>query len=251
MPTSKLSAMKLSGRRLSSDQGSGGSAQPGDVLAPMTATNDDGGFTGTLALTGDAAAANVLAGKTFYKDDAKTKLTGAMTARTSGHVVSPAVDGESVAGRLYMYPAVGYWDGNWATYYNDPNYIAANIPLGMALFGLAGTGANVKRFASGSTTSTSSSSLTISGLPFSPNRVFVKASLLSFPSISTYFWLRAGDTALAKVRYYVQYDLNSGVASSNTNLGGSVELIQFGTNQFTVDTIPNSGYTVQWIAWIE
>jgi|GEM_PF-5878175 len=59
-------------------QGEGGSgdAAASDLLLGKTASTDAGDITGTLALTGDAIAANVLAGKTFYKDDAKTKLTG-------------------------------------------------------------------------------------------------------------------------------------------------------------------------------
>jgi len=52
-------------------------ATAADILSGETAYGSAGTkLTGTLALTGDAVAADVAKGKTFYKDDAKTKLTG-------------------------------------------------------------------------------------------------------------------------------------------------------------------------------
>lgn len=54
-----------------------GTATAGDVLAGQTFSNDDDtGLTGTLALTGTTDLADVYSGKTFYKDNPKTKLTG-------------------------------------------------------------------------------------------------------------------------------------------------------------------------------
>lgn len=54
-------------------------ALAGDVLKGKVIVGSNGDpVTGTLALTGDAAAGNVLAGKTFYDTDAKTKRTGTM-----------------------------------------------------------------------------------------------------------------------------------------------------------------------------
>lgn len=56
-------------------------AAAGDILATKTAYLAAGAKeTGTLALTGDALVADVAVGKTFYKDDAKTKLTGTAPA---------------------------------------------------------------------------------------------------------------------------------------------------------------------------
>jgi len=51
-------------------------AAAGDILATKTAYLASGKATGSLALSGDAVVADVVSGKTFYKDDAKTKLTG-------------------------------------------------------------------------------------------------------------------------------------------------------------------------------
>ena len=55
-------------------------------------------------LTGDATAGDVLSGKTFYKDDANTKLTGSMT---NNGAVSQALD----CGDSYTVPA-GYHNGS-------------------------------------------------------------------------------------------------------------------------------------------
>lgn len=56
-------------------------AAAGDIVSPLTAYGSAGTkLTGTLALTGDAVVGDVANGKTFYKDDAKTKLTGTLVA---------------------------------------------------------------------------------------------------------------------------------------------------------------------------
>lgn len=60
--------------------------------------------TGTLALSGNANAAQVLSGYTFYKDNAKSKQTGTMANKGA---VSASVD----PGSTYTIPA-GYHDGN-------------------------------------------------------------------------------------------------------------------------------------------
>lgn len=60
--------------------------------------------TGTLALSGNANAAQVLSGYTFYKDNAKSKQTGTMA---NNGAVSASVD----PGSTYTIPA-GYHNGN-------------------------------------------------------------------------------------------------------------------------------------------
>jgi hypothetical protein len=55
--------------------------------------------TGTLALTGNASAANVLSGRTFYDTDAKAKRTGTMPNQGAATVtLSPAGDQTLPAG---------------------------------------------------------------------------------------------------------------------------------------------------------
>lgn len=57
-----------------------GDAVAGDVLASKKFSNDnDTGLTGTLALTGDMIAADLLSGKTGYSNDPLTKITGTFT----------------------------------------------------------------------------------------------------------------------------------------------------------------------------
>lgn len=57
-------------------------AAAGDILSGKVIVGPDGEpLTGTLALTGDATAGNVLTGKTFYSNNPKSKLTGTMPNR--------------------------------------------------------------------------------------------------------------------------------------------------------------------------
>ncbi|RHR51989.1 hypothetical protein DWX10_16360 [Clostridium sp. AF18-27] len=59
-------------------------AIPGDIIKGKTAytQGSDDPTTGTLQLTGNAQAAHVLAGETFYATDCKTKLTGTMAVNS-------------------------------------------------------------------------------------------------------------------------------------------------------------------------
>lgn len=66
-----------------------GTAAAGDVLKGKTFynTNAKSAVTGTLALSGTAAAADVVKGKTFYNTDAKTKVTGTYVAPTPSFTI--------------------------------------------------------------------------------------------------------------------------------------------------------------------
>ncbi len=144
-----------------------GDAIPGDVLSGKTFSNDEGEQTGTMpnrgahnitpgtspilipggyhngdgqvaSLGGDAAAANVLSGKTFSSDVAGRAEAGAMANR-AGHVAaqSTAVDGSILRFR----PEAGYYPGdvgNSVSAY-DANFIAGNILNGISIFGKNGT----------------------------------------------------------------------------------------------------------------
>lgn len=63
---------------LQGEGGEYGTAQAGDVLTNATIGTEAGLVTGTLALTGNATTAQVLAGQTFYNTLPKTKSTGTM-----------------------------------------------------------------------------------------------------------------------------------------------------------------------------
>jgi hypothetical protein len=50
-----------------------------------------------------------------------------------------AVNGTLTAGRVYIRPAQGYWNGGIFTYWDEPNHVASNYLAGKTHFGLAGT----------------------------------------------------------------------------------------------------------------
>ena len=57
-------------------------AAAGDVLKGKVIVDTDGNpLTGTLELTGNAGTGDVLAGKTFYNNNAKSRQTGTMVDR--------------------------------------------------------------------------------------------------------------------------------------------------------------------------
>jgi hypothetical protein len=107
---------------------------------PATITKIDN-ILSSLALTGDSVVANVIATKTFYKDNAQTKLTGTMP-NNAGDVASVA--GVMGAGTtLKVTPAMGYTDGiddkttiDLTTV--DADLVTDNIKAGVTILGVAG-----------------------------------------------------------------------------------------------------------------
>lgn len=98
----------------------------------------DAGF----ALTGDAVVGNVLDGKTFYKDNYQTKLTGTMP-NNAGDVSSVSAHMDATT-NLHVVPAAGYTDGiNDATTVDlavvDSDLAAGNVKHGVAVLGVTGT----------------------------------------------------------------------------------------------------------------
>ena len=94
-----------------------------------------------VALSGDAAVANVLSGKTFYKDDCLSKLTGTM-ANNAGDVASVSAHMDATT-NLHVVPATGYTDGvDDATTVDlavvDTDLVAGNVKHGVALLGVTG-----------------------------------------------------------------------------------------------------------------
>lgn len=106
--------------------------------------------TGTLTLDGDSAVGDVINGKTFYKDDPKTKLTGTL-----------ALDGDAIAANVL----------SGKTFYTtDPKTK------------LTGTGV-LKKYASGSGTHTGGGpnfAFAVTGLSFQPSVVVVEQAADSF-----------------------------------------------------------------------
>lgn len=114
-------------------------AEAGDVLAGKTFVDaNENEVSGTLALSGNAQTAHVLAGETFYAADAKTKLTGTMannsTTTSNGNVPGisesfpnvPTREGENLqmttstdgVQRINIGVPGGYWPGASLSYVN-------------------------------------------------------------------------------------------------------------------------------------
>jgi hypothetical protein len=89
---------------LQGEGGEYGTAGTGEVLDGYTFGTEEGLKNGALALTGNATAGNVLAGRTFYSNNAKSKQTGTMPDRGAVNQ-SLAINGS------YTIPA-GYHNGS-------------------------------------------------------------------------------------------------------------------------------------------
>ena len=104
----------------------------------------------SVELTGDAVVADVLATKTFYKDDPKTKLTGTMTNKVgSTTVITPSTADQTIE-QGYYGGAAG--DGKVL---GDADLVAGNIKNGVNIFsvtGIAGLGPGTRLHISSDTT---------------------------------------------------------------------------------------------------
>lgn len=118
--------------QLLGEGGEYGTATPTEVLKGYTIGTEEGIKTGTLELTGNATAADTLAGKTFYNTNAKVKETGTMPNQGA---VSHTLTNQ---GASYTIPK-GYHNGNGVVNANITNLIAANIKAGVTVGGVLGT----------------------------------------------------------------------------------------------------------------
>jgi hypothetical protein len=197
-----------------------------------------------ILLPGDAGFADVLSGKKFTSKNGYN-IAGTMPVRTGATVgtLYPA------AGHLDVVPLNGYYDGTTGSYVTliDANFIAANIPLGMNVFGLAGTGANVKRWATGALTTTTATTFNITGLAFNPSIVmYYKTPLSGNPYYAVGMAvasadINSGGTGMKSFDYY-----NSG--ADNVNVGNAPV---FGTGQVTALQIRFglAGQNIKWYAF--
>lgn len=124
--------------------GSGGidldvvSAAADDVLSGKVIVGADGEpLTGTLTLSGDAGAGDVLSGKTFYTTNPKSKQTGTMGMMSGGtYTPNTAQQTVSCSGKKMTGNIVIKGDGNLT---------GNNILYGKSIFGVSG---NVRKFVS-------------------------------------------------------------------------------------------------------
>lgn len=132
-----LKGAKYVGQDTNDDIGTGtleltGNATTGDVLANKTfyINNPKSKQTGTLTLSGNAAASRVLSPYTFYTTDPKTKLTGTIPSY-SGRTITPGTSNQTIS-------AGNYLSGN-VVIAGDGDLVAANIKNGKNIFGVNGS----------------------------------------------------------------------------------------------------------------
>lgn len=166
---------------VSSIQRGSGNAQPADVLATKTFSNDSGpGQVGTMPNNGKwnatpgAAAVTIPAG---YHDgtgqvaavsfDASKVLAGTTIAGTAGTMPSRGAP-TITPGTTDQILQAGYYSGG--TVKGDANLIAANIMSGKMIFGVTGSASPA---AAGTAVADSNGMITITGLTFQPRVVVV------------------------------------------------------------------------------
>ena len=106
-----------------------GTATPAEVLKGYTIGTEDGVKEGTLELTGNATTGDVLAGKTFYNTNAKSKQTGAMPNH-GAKIITPSTVNQAIPAGYHN--GQGYVEG-------DANLVKSNIRDGVTIFGIVGT----------------------------------------------------------------------------------------------------------------
>lgn len=126
---------------------------------------------------GTAGQPQVLTGYTIGTDAGL--IAGTMPNKSSSWQPGSFIGFDTNAGVL-LQPPTGYYDGGVNSYvgYKDPNHIPANIIAGITVMGVLGTainGAGMKRVANGSGTTASDGTVTVTGLSFSPSKVYITA----------------------------------------------------------------------------
>lgn len=84
----------------------------------------------SLKLSGDATAAQVLSGKTFYNSNPKSKLVGTMPSK-GAQTYTPGTTNQTIAAGQYLSGA--------QTIKGDANLVSSNIVKGKSIFGVTGT----------------------------------------------------------------------------------------------------------------
>jgi hypothetical protein len=87
--------------------------------------------------TGTATPAQVLATVPFSNED-EADLVGTMTNHEADNA-GGAVNGTLTAGRVYIRPAQGYWNGGYFTYWDDPEFVSSSFRADKNVFGLQGS----------------------------------------------------------------------------------------------------------------
>lgn len=156
---------------IETDKTGDATATAADILLNKSAYAKGAKLIGTLALTGTAVDANVLAGTTYYNTDAKVKRNGGMPNR-AGDNNALAI---SRSGTTLKFRApTGFFDGiDDTVQYTSADWFAENILEGKNIFNVIGTCKPEKKWASGTVTLTEGQRLTATGLKFQPSRIII------------------------------------------------------------------------------
>lgn len=145
---------------------------------------------------GTAGADQTLTG---YTIGTPSGVVGGTMPNRSGGLQSGSFMGFDATAGVLLKPPAGYYDGGTNSYvgYKDPNHVASNILTGATILGVGGTainGAGMKNYASGLTSSGSSSvggyyldgtavsrpGLTVTGLSFKPMLILARYGAVEF-----------------------------------------------------------------------
>ncbi|BBI31462.1 hypothetical protein [Cohnella abietis] len=219
------------------------------------------GLTDIYADDPNFISANFPANKTIFG------LQGTMSLRSSSGGNSPggsgnhwapfgttATDGVGVFARAAPpdgSSTVAYSGDQWIRI-PEPNFTTANIPAGMSMFGMVGSGGNTKRFASGTTTTVINNwyhKVTVGGLNFTPNLIVVSYNtwLLYIAREGNFdgsFRCMYHQTANAQSFYATTTSQGTGVDQFRVLSNGFEMYLEF--NQYGVQ---NGGFPCSWRAF--
>ncbi|WP_238917267.1 phage tail protein [Clostridium sp. YIM B02555] len=251
-----VAANVLAGKKFSNDNDTGlvgtldlSNLVSGNIKSGVSINGVSGKASVVDTADANAVAGQILNGQTAYING--NKVTGNMPNHSGADSPANSIAGTG-AGRIYVRPQAGYYDGSVASYVDDGNYNAANIVSGKSILGLWGN-ATVQ---------------SLGGHLYASNQALVSTSMLNF-SGTNYYYLSVTGLAFTPSLVIVNYPGINGYSSTttlynniNTNGAPSNCYIIFNsttptrylninsvTNGFTVPIYGAGGFTAYWLAF--
>ncbi len=199
-----------------------------DVLAPKVIVGSDGEpLTGTLALSGNANTVDVRKGKTFYSNNAKSKLTGAM-AEKGAQTYTPGKTNQVIAANQFLTGA--------QTILGDADLIPDNIVYGKSIFNVQG---NVRKYVNKSigivTAGNGVYNSEVRGniYPITINNTGINVAVMTAGNEDNQ---RCASVATGSINHFISYA--SGIWT------GSLSIAKLGYNQATLYAVKPGRYNV-------